>query len=60
MKAIDLNTAEGLEIVGFKLKGGALTTYNHFSRDKDRSTTFFSFMLVTRDCLIPSTRKDLL
>jgi hypothetical protein len=60
IKGIDLDSAEALEVVGFKLKGSALTTYNHFRREKGKDATFFSFMLVLRDFLIPSTSKDLL
>ena len=33
IEGIDLDSAEALEVVGFKLKGSALTTYNHFRRD---------------------------
>ena len=60
IKGIDLDSAEALEVVGFKLKGSALTTYNHFIRYKGKTATFFSFMLVLRDFLIPFTSKDLL
>ena len=60
IKGIDLNSAEALEVIGYKLKGSALTTYNHFRRDKGKTATFFSFMLVLRDFLISSTSKDLL
>ena len=58
-KGIDLNSAEALEVVVFKLKGGSLTTYNDFRRDKGKTATYFSFMLVLHDFLIPSTSKDL-
>ena len=57
---IDLDSAEALEVVGFKLKERALTTYNQFRRDKGKNATFFSFILVLRDFLIPTTSKDLL
>ena len=60
IEGIDLDGAEALEVVGFKLKGSAITTYNHFRRDKGKTATFFSFMLVLCDFLIPSTTKDLL
>ena len=60
IKGIDLDSAEALEVVGFKFKGRTLTTYNHFRRDKGKNATFFSFMLVLRDFLISSTSKDLL
>ena len=60
IKAIDLDSTEALEVVGFKLKGSTLTTYNHFRRDKGKTATFFCFMLALRDFLIPSTSKDLL
>ena len=58
--AIDWDSAEGLETFGFKLKGSALTTYNHFRRDKGNNPTFFGFMLVRQDILIASTSQDLL
>ena len=60
IKGIDLNSTEAVEVVGFKLKGSALTTYNHVIRDKGKTVIFFSFMLVLLDFLIPSTSKDLL
>ena len=51
---------EALEVIGFKLKGCALSTYNHFTKDKGKTATFFSFMLVLRDFVILSISKDLL
>ena len=60
MKGIDLDSAEALEVVRFKLKGSALTTYNHFRREKGKTAIYFIFMLVLRDFLILSTCKDLL
>ena len=60
IKGIDSYSTEALEDVGCKLKGSALTTYNHFRRDKGKTATFFSLMLVLRDFFIPSTSKDLL
>jgi len=60
MKGIRLESKEALEFIGFKLQGSALTTYNHhLLKEKDKAS-FFSFMLVLREFLIPSTRKDLL
>ena len=52
-------TAEALEVVGFQLKGSTLATYTHFRREKGKTGTFFSFMLILRDFLIPSTNEDL-
>ena len=60
IKGIDLDSAEALNVVRFKLKGSALTTYNHFRRDGGKTAPFFSSMLVLRGFLIPSTTKDLL
>ena len=60
IKGIYLDSVEALEVIGFKLKESAVTTYNHFRRDKGKTATFFRFMLVLRDFLIPSTSKDLL
>ena len=45
-KGIGLDSAKDLEVVGFKLKWSALTTVNHFRRDKGKTATFFSYMLV--------------
>ena len=51
---------EALDFIGFKLQGSAPTTYNHYLiKEKDKAS-FFSFMLVLREFLIPSTSKDLL
>ena len=58
IKGIDSDSAEAVEVVGFKLKGRALTTNNHFRRDKGKTAIFFSLMLVLHDFLIPSTSKD--
>ena len=60
IKGIDLDSAEALEVVGFKLKESALTSYNHFRRDKGKTATFFSFILVLHDLSIPCSSKDLL
>jgi len=47
-----------LDFIGFKLQGSALTTYNHhLIKEKDK-VSFFSFMLILREFLIPSTSKD--
>ena len=59
IKAIDLDGAEALEVIGFKLKGSSLTTYNHFRRDKGKTATFFSFVQDLSNFLIPSISKDL-
>jgi len=60
MKGIRVESKEALECIGFKLQGSTLTTYNHhLIKEKDKAS-FFSFMLVLREFLIPSTRKDLL
>jgi len=60
MKGISLESKEALDFIGFKLQGSALTTYNyHLIKEKDKAS-FFSFMLVLREFLIPSTSKDLL
>jgi len=48
-----------LDFIGFKLQDSALTTYNHhLYKEKDKAC-FFSFMLVLREFLIPSSSKDL-
>ena len=60
INGVNLDSAKALEVVGFKLKGSALTTYNHFRRDKDKTAIFFSFMVVLCDILIPSISKNLL
>jgi len=60
MKGIRLESKEALDFIGFKLQGSALTTYNHqLIKEKDKSS-FFSFMLILWEFLIPSTSKDLL
>jgi len=60
MKGIKLESKEALDFIGFKLQGSALTTYNHYLiKEKDKAS-FFSFMLVLREILIPSMSKDLL
>jgi len=60
MKGIRLESKEALDFIGFKLQGSALTTYNyHLIKGKDKAS-FFGFMLVLREFLIPSTSKDLL
>jgi len=49
-----------LDFIRFKLQGTALTTYNHhLIKEKDKKY-FFSYMLVLREFLIPSTNNDLL
>ena len=60
IKRIDLYSTKALEVLGFKHKGSALTTYNHFRTDKGKTATCFSLMLVLHKILIPSTSKDLL
>ena len=60
IKGIDLDSAEALEVVGLKLKGSAITTCNHFSRDKGKVATCLSYMLLLSYLIIPSTSKDLL
>jgi len=60
MKGISLESKEALDFIRFKLQGSTLTTYNHhLIKEKDKAF-FFSFMLVLREFLIPSTNKDLL
>jgi len=60
MKGIRLESKKALDFIGFKLQGSALTTYDHhLIKEKDKAS-FFSFMLVLREFLIPSTTKDLL
>jgi len=60
MNGISLESKEALDFIGFKLQGSTLTTYNHhLIKEKDKES-FFSFMLVLREFLIPSTSKDLL
>jgi len=60
MKGIRLELKDTLEFIGFKLPDSALTTYNHhLIKEKDKAS-FFSFMLVLREFLIPSTSKDLI
>jgi len=55
-----MESKEVLEFIGFKLQGSALPTDNyHLIKEKDNSS-FFSFMLVLREFLIPSPSKDLL
>ena len=49
IEGIDLHSAEAFEFVVFQLKGSALTTYNHFRRDKGKTATFLTFILVLRD-----------
>ena len=48
-----------LDFIGFKLQGSALTTYNHNRIKEKDKVSFFSFMLVLREFLIPSTSKNL-
>ena len=60
IEGTDTHSAEALDVIGFKLKGSTLTTYNHFRSDKGKTATFFTFMLVWRDFLIASTSKNLL
>jgi len=60
MKGIRFESKEVWEFSRFKLKGLALTTYsNGLIKEKDKAS-FFSFMLVLWEFLIPSTSKDLL
>jgi len=60
MKGTRLESKEVLHFIGFKLQGSALTTYNHHLIKEKNNGSFFSFMLVLREFLIPSTSKDLL
>jgi len=60
MKGISFESKEALDSIGFKLQGSALTTYNHYLIKERDNESFFSFMLVLREFLIPSTSKDLL
>jgi len=60
MKGISLESKEALDFIGLKLQGSALTTYNHHLIKKQDKASFFSFMLVLREFLIPFTSKDLL
>jgi len=55
-----LESKEALEFIGFKLQGSAHTTYNHHLIKEEDKASFFSFMLVLWEFLIPPTRKDLL
>jgi len=60
MKGIRLESKEVLDFIGLKLQGSAFITYNHhLIKGKDKAS-FFSFMLVLREFLIPSTSKDVL
>jgi len=60
MKGIRLESKEALDFIGFKLQGSAPTTYNHHRiKEKDKAS-FFTFMLVLREFLIPAKGKDLL
>jgi len=59
MKEIRLELKEALDFIRFKLQGSALTTYNHHLIKKKDKASFFSFMLLLREFLIPSTSKDL-
>jgi len=60
MNSIRLESKEGWDFIGFKLQSSALTTYNHhLIKEKDK-VSFFSFMLMLREFLIPSTSKHLL
>jgi len=60
MKGIRLESKQGLDFIEFKLQGSALTTENyHLIQAKDK-VSFFTFMLVLWEFLIPSTSKDLL
>jgi len=60
MKGIRLEWKEALDFIGFKLQDSGLTTYNHhLNKEKDK-VSFFSFMLVLQEFLIPSTSKDIL
>jgi len=60
MKGISLESKEALDFIGFKLQSSAHTTYNHhLIKEKDKGS-FFRFMLVLLEFLIPSTSKDFL
>jgi len=55
-----LESKEALDFIGFKLQASVLTTYkHHYIKEKDKAS-FFSFMLVLREFLIPFTSKVLL
>ena len=58
MNEIDWNILETVEVVGFKLTGSALTTYNDFRSSKGKIATLVKFMIGLHDFLIASTRKD--
>jgi len=60
MKGIRLESKEALDFIGFKLQGGTRTTYNHYLITEKDKASFFSFMLVLQEFLIPSTSKNLL
>jgi len=60
MKGISLESKEAWDFIGFKLQGSVLTTYNHHLIKEKNKASFFNFMLVLREFLIPSTSKDLL
>jgi len=60
MKGIRLESNEALDFIGFQLQGSALTTNNHHLIKEMDKPFFFSFILVLREFLIPSTSKDLL
>ena len=60
IKEIDFDSAEALEVVGFKLKRSTLTPDNYVGRDKGNTATSFTFMLVLHNRFILFTRKDLL
>jgi len=55
-----LESNEALKFIGFKLQGSALTTYNYHLIKEKGKVSLFSFRLVQREFLIPSTSKDLL
>jgi len=60
MNGIRLESKEGLDFMGIKLQSSILTTYNYHVIKEKEKVCFFSFMLVLREFLLPSTRKDLL
>jgi len=60
MKGITLESKEALDLIGFKLQGSAITTYDHHLIKEKDWASFFRIMLVLWEFLIPSTSKDLL
>jgi len=59
MKGTRLESKEALDFIPCKLQDSARTTYNHHLIKEGNKASFFSFMLMLREFLIPSTSKDL-